>query len=262
MYGPGMLFAAQMFGIFGVPIPDELLLTIAGALVREGKLNGFWTAVAAVSGCLCGVTLSYTLGRTVGITALRRIVRVPDSAFDRAQRWFHRIGRWLLTFGYFIPGVRHCTAIAAGSAPLSYREFALFCYSGGVLWCAVFLSLGYITGPHWRRAWQHASRPGAVRVRAALRRACAGAVFQLAADAAGHHVRAASAGLKPQGTAAFRIARSDRPRSTDEAPRESRCCRPSAGSSRAPQSACGPPRGPTRSTCARARPFRCRPRGT
>jgi membrane protein DedA with SNARE-associated domain len=100
------------------------------------------------------VTLSYTLGRTVGITALRRIVRVPDSAFDRAQRWFHRIGRWLLTFGYFIPGVRHCTAIAAGSAPLSYREFALFCYSGGVLWCTVFLSLGYITGPHWRRAWQ------------------------------------------------------------------------------------------------------------
>jgi len=153
IYGPGMLFAAQMFGIFGVPIPDELLLTIAGALVREGRLNAFWTAVAAVSGCLCGVTLSYTLGRTVGITALRRIVRVPDAAFDRAQRWFHRIGRWLLTFGYFIPGVRHCTAIAAGSAPLPYREFALFCYSGGVLWCAVFLSLGYITGPHWRRAW-------------------------------------------------------------------------------------------------------------
>jgi membrane protein DedA with SNARE-associated domain len=153
-YGPGMLFAAQMFGIFGVPIPDELLLTIAGALVREGKLNAFWTALAAVSGCLCGVTLSYTLGRTVGITALRRIVRVPDSAFDRAQRWFQRIGRWLLTFGYFIPGVRHCTAIAAGSVPLPYREFALFCYSGGVMWCAVFLSFGYITGPHWRRAWQ------------------------------------------------------------------------------------------------------------
>ena len=153
-YGPGMLFAAQMFGIFGVPLPDELLLTIAGALVREGKLNPFWTAVAAVAGCLSGVTLSYTLGRTVGITALRRIVHVPQSAFDRAQRWFHRIGRWLLTFGYFIPGVRHCTAIAAGSAPLPYREFAMFCYTGGVLWCTVFLSFGYLTGPHWRRAWQ------------------------------------------------------------------------------------------------------------
>lgn len=161
MYGPGMLFVAQMFGIFGVPIPDELLLTIAGALVREGKLNAFWTGVAAVTGCLCGVTLSYTLGRTIGMAALRRIVRVPDSAFDRAQRWWHRFGRWLLTFGYFIPGVRHCTAIAAGSAPLPYREFVMFCYTGGVLWCTVFLTFGYVTGPHWRRAWDmlHAMGP-------------------------------------------------------------------------------------------------------
>jgi membrane protein DedA with SNARE-associated domain len=153
-YGPGMLFAAQMFGIFGLPIPDELLLTLAGALVREGKLNLFWTVTAAVAGCLCGVSLSYTLGRTVGMVALRRIVHVPDSAFNRAQRWFHRFGRWLLTFGYFIPGVRHCTAIAAGSTPLPYREFAAFCYTGGVLWCTVFLSFGYFAGPHWRRAWQ------------------------------------------------------------------------------------------------------------
>ena len=153
-YGPGLLFAAQMFGIFGLPIPDELLLTVAGALVHEGKLNGYWTALAAVTGCLCGVTLSYTLGRTVGIVALRRIVHVPDSAFDRAQRWFHRFGRWLLTFGYFIPGVRHCTAIAAGSAPLSYREFVLFCYTGGVLWCTTFLTFGYLAGAHWRRAWR------------------------------------------------------------------------------------------------------------
>src|SRR4029079_14099462 len=67
----------------------------------------------------------------------------------------------------------------------------------------------------------HSARHRAVRVRAALRRACAGAVFQLAADAAGHQGHAASAGLKPHGTGAMTIARSDRPRSTDEAPRGS-----------------------------------------
>jgi hypothetical protein len=35
-YGAPMLFFAQVFGIFGLPIPDELLLTLAGALVRKG----------------------------------------------------------------------------------------------------------------------------------------------------------------------------------------------------------------------------------
>ena len=33
--GVWLLFAAQMFGVFGLPIPDELLLTFAGGLVRR-----------------------------------------------------------------------------------------------------------------------------------------------------------------------------------------------------------------------------------
>src|SRR4029079_13637 len=66
------------------------------------------------------------------------------------------------------------------------------------------------------------SRPGTVRVRAAVRHACAGAVFQLAADENGEgpHATAAgrNAGLKPAPRCRVRIARSDRTRSTDEAP--------------------------------------------
>jgi len=76
-YGPGALFLAQMFGIFGLPIPDELLLTVAGALVREGRLEGVPTVLAAIAGCFCGVTLSYVLGRTVGTVALHRLLPRP-----------------------------------------------------------------------------------------------------------------------------------------------------------------------------------------
>jgi membrane protein DedA with SNARE-associated domain len=153
-YGPGVLFAAQMFGIFGLPIPDELLLTVAGALVREGRLHFAPTIFAAIAGCICGITLSYVVGRTIGLTALHRVVHVSNAAFDRAQRWFHRFGCWLLMFGYFIPGVRHCTAIAAGSTPLEYRTFAAFAYTGAVMWCCVFVLLGYYAGSRWRDVWR------------------------------------------------------------------------------------------------------------
>ena len=150
-YGAGVLFFAQMFGIFGLPIPDELLLTVAGALAREGRLGVASTIAAAIAGCVCGITLSYVLGRTVGLATLRRVVHISDAAFDRAHRWFQRSGRLLLMFGYFIPGVRHCTAIAAGSAPLEYRTFAAFAYTGAVIWCLVFITLGYYAGSQWRR---------------------------------------------------------------------------------------------------------------
>ncbi len=149
-YGTPVLFAAQMFGIFGLPIPDELLLTVAGALVKAGRLHPAATFLATVSGCMTGITLSYGLGRTAGIGALRRVPHLPPQALDRGQRWFCRYGGWLLVFGYFVPGVRHVTAIAAGSAAMTFGRFAVFAYSGAALWCTVFLVAGYVAGAEWR----------------------------------------------------------------------------------------------------------------
>src|ERR1700674_5446035 len=117
-YGPVVLFLAQMFGIFGVPIPDELLLTVAGALVRRGQLNGPATLVAAIGGCSTGITGSYVLGRTVRITTLHRVLHIRDSSLARAQRWFKRFGVCLLMFGFFLPGVPTTTAIAFPSTPI------------------------------------------------------------------------------------------------------------------------------------------------
>ena len=148
-YGAPVLFVAQVFGIFGLPIPDELLLTIAGVLVRKGQLAAGPTIFSAIAGCCVGITLSYVLGRTIGLAALRRVFHVHEPALTRAQRWFRRLGCWLLAFGYYIPGVRHVTAIAAGSTPLEYSTFALYAYSGAVVWCATFVGLGYYAGNRW-----------------------------------------------------------------------------------------------------------------
>jgi membrane protein DedA with SNARE-associated domain len=148
-YGPPLLFLAQVFGIFGLPVPDELLMTIAGALVASGRLNLSTTATAAVAGCLIGITSSYVLGRWVGLHVIRTRFQSHQHAITRAENWFRRFGGWLLMFGYFIPGVRHVTAIAAGSGSFSYRTFAAYAYPGGVLWCAVFLSTGYFAGDRW-----------------------------------------------------------------------------------------------------------------
>jgi membrane protein DedA with SNARE-associated domain len=155
-YGAPTLFFAQAFGLFGVPIPDELLLTLAGALIRKGQLNGPAAISAAVGGALCGVTLSYGLGRVVGLRVLRQRIHLNQRALDRAVRWFQRFGVWLLAFGYFVPGVRHVTAILAGSAPLEYPTFARYAYAGGVLWCSVFLGLGFYAGDEWRKVAPYA----------------------------------------------------------------------------------------------------------
>jgi membrane protein DedA with SNARE-associated domain len=178
LYGAPVLFLAQLLGIFGLPIPDELLLTVAGALIRRGTLHGSSIVVAAIGGCAAGITISYVIGRTLGICTLKAVVHVHDGTLARVQGWFRRYGCWLLAFGYFIPGVRHVTAIAAGSAPLEYGTFAAFAYPGAVLWSSVFVAVGYFAGDRWPQVFAfvrgHIVMFGAVALVAAL----AGAVVR------------------------------------------------------------------------------------
>jgi len=151
-YGAPLLFFAQMLGIFGLPIPDELLLTIAGVLVRRGTLNGISTLGCAISGSLVGITFSYLLGRSAGLRILQRMAGPHAEAVERVQAWFKRFGKWVLAFGYFVPGVRHVTAIAAGSSRLDFPSFAAYAYPGAVLWSTTFVAAGYYAGDRWERA--------------------------------------------------------------------------------------------------------------
>jgi membrane protein DedA with SNARE-associated domain len=56
-----------------------------------------------------------------------------------------------LIIGYFVPGVRHFTAIVAGTSKLEYHGFATFAYTGALLWVSTFLFLGYHFGPRWEQ---------------------------------------------------------------------------------------------------------------
>ena len=152
--GGWVLFAAQMLGIFGLPIPDELLLTLAGGLVRRGDLGGPTTVAAAVGGSIAGLTLSYSLGRRFGMGVLPHLPGMGSGTIDRAQSWFNRFGEWLLVFGCFVPGVRHVTAFAAGSAALDLRTFCAYAYPGAALWSTTFVVIGYYAGAGPR--WEHA----------------------------------------------------------------------------------------------------------
>jgi membrane protein DedA with SNARE-associated domain len=51
-YGDAALFGLLVFGIVGVPVPDETLLTLAGVFVRRGDLSFAPTYLAASLGTM------------------------------------------------------------------------------------------------------------------------------------------------------------------------------------------------------------------
>ncbi len=154
-YGYFGIFSLLVLGIVGLPIPDETLLTFAGFMIYEHRLHPIPTFLAAFLGSCCGITVSYAFGRSLGILVIRRygyIFHITQDRLDWVHDWFARVGTWGLLFGYFIPGVRHLTAIAAGASRLRPAVFGLFAYAGGSLWVLTFISIGYLVGDEWRQA--------------------------------------------------------------------------------------------------------------
>ena len=151
-YGYLGLFGLLMFGIIGLPVPEETLLTFAGVLVYRGHLELVPPLLAAFLGSACGITVSYGLGRGVGRVVTKRLgrfVHVTPEQMGRVEAWFERVGHWGLLWGYFLPGIRHLTAVAAGATRLRYVDFAVFAYTGALLWSLTFVSLGALAGRQW-----------------------------------------------------------------------------------------------------------------
>ena len=157
-YGYLAIFMLLVFGIIGLPVPDETLLAFTGYLIYRGKLSLPLAYFTALAGSGSGITISYWLGRTFGLKLIHRYgryLRIREDHILKAHRWFEHIGHWALTFGYFIPGIRHVTAYAAGMSDLEPHYFALFAYSGACLWVATFIGVGYFLGERWQTVEQN-----------------------------------------------------------------------------------------------------------
>jgi membrane protein DedA with SNARE-associated domain len=160
-YGAVGLFFALVLGILGLPVPDELLLTYTGYLAFRGHVPLWSAMVAAFAGSVCGISLSYALGRVLGSHKLERYaakIGVTEEKLAQAHAWFRRWGKWTLVLGYFVPGIRHLTALIAGASRLELHLFATFAWAGALIWSQTFIVMGYSLGNGWKQASHHIHR--------------------------------------------------------------------------------------------------------
>ena len=136
------------------PIPSEIVLSMAGYLASEGRVNLVLVWVAATLGALIGALLLYWLGRGLGeerlMRWLDRIPLVDSSDLGQADRWFERHARSAVLFGRCAPVVRSLISIPAGANHMPIGQFALFTAIGSGVWNALFVGAGYALGSRWQ----------------------------------------------------------------------------------------------------------------
>src|SRR5438045_1024674 len=91
-YGYFGIFFLLIFGIVGLPVPDEWLLVLSGYLAFKDVLGFFPTLAIAVIGSASGLTVSYMLGRRSSNFIVRKYgkwLSIDEEKLERAQHRFH-----------------------------------------------------------------------------------------------------------------------------------------------------------------------------
>ena len=154
------LSAGLVLDSFGVPIPSEVLLAVAGALAATGRFNVWVVLVLGTVAQLIGGLIGYYLGRYGGYPLLDRYgkyVFISKRDLRRTHEAFEKYGPWMTMGGRCLPVVRGLIAYPAGIARMRLGEFILYTTIGSAVWTVLFVWLGYVLGDHLEvvNGWLH-----------------------------------------------------------------------------------------------------------
>lgn len=136
------------------PIPSEVVLPFAGALVADGHFTFVGVLAASTAGSVLGAVVLYELGRRVGpqrvAAGLAKVPLVRRSDVDEAAEWFRRHGRVAVLSGRLVPGVRSVISIPAGAQRMPRGQFLLLTTLGTAGWNALLIGAGLLLGQRWQ----------------------------------------------------------------------------------------------------------------
>ena len=144
-HGLAVVFAAVLVEEIGLPLPALPWLVAAGALVAQGKMNGFLLITVALMASLVADLIWFYLGRHHGKRILGLMCRVslePDFCVSRTQGLFERYGMRGIIFAKFIPGLSTIAPPLAGSSGMGAARFAFFDGISAILHSGLFILLG------------------------------------------------------------------------------------------------------------------------
>lgn len=137
----GLLFSCGL----GVPIPEDIPLLVAGALVGSKHMSLLPAALCAWCGIIGGDCVLYYLGHHFGLNITKIPVigkHVTKARIMRAQTLFEHYGIWVVAVGRLFAGIRGAMVIAAGTIKFHFLKFLVADGLAAVVSGGLFIYLG------------------------------------------------------------------------------------------------------------------------
>lgn len=147
--------------LLGAIVPGQILLLLAGVMVKRGVLD-FGDAVAfATVGAILGDLANYGLGKRYGEAILmkygKHVFLKPDR-MERVRELLLRYTGRTLILGRFSAVTRWAAPFLSGSMGISFLKFMIYNVVGGLGWSLALVALGWFFGEGVEIASRHLGR--------------------------------------------------------------------------------------------------------
>ncbi|HKI97414.1 MAG TPA: DedA family protein [bacterium] len=154
----GLIFTLLVVAGMGLPMPEDVVLLAAGALIHRGATEMVPTAVVVASGVIVGDLVIFLLARHLGTRALERPLfrrLLPERRRQRLERLFDRWGGGIVFVARHIAGIRAPVFALAGMHGLSVFVFLLWDMAGLTISAPLVMGIGYLFSDRMSEALSH-----------------------------------------------------------------------------------------------------------
>jgi membrane protein DedA with SNARE-associated domain len=135
----------------GLPIPfapNEVLLIVAGVLIRTGALPAWMFLPVAFAVMTAGMLVGYGWSHAMGQPGLARLVRVvhAEEPHRRILARLEAAGPLGIGIARLLPGVRPWATLSCGAIGIPLRRFLLGAIPSLLVWLVAWTALGILIG--------------------------------------------------------------------------------------------------------------------
>ncbi|MDP3778945.1 MAG: DedA family protein [bacterium] len=145
----GVFFGLIYISAFGLPIPEEVVLLLAGYLAYLGFAD-FWTTIFVLSGSIVIADLSgYLLGRYAGDFLYEKILgrfEITRELVEKGKKYIDRFGEKVIVCTRPISGVRFVVPIMMGHFRMNVKKFIMYDLAATLPYTLILISLSYYLG--------------------------------------------------------------------------------------------------------------------
>lgn len=161
-----LVFAEDALFI-GFVIPGETAAVVGGVFASRGDIPLWGMILVVITAAIIGDTVGYEIGKHLGprIMAMK-VLDKRRHQLQKAEDFLARRGGLAVFLGRFTAFFRAVMPALAGLSQMPYRRFALWNFTGGIVWGALFVTLGFVAGNSYEELAHTVGRGAAVVVAA------------------------------------------------------------------------------------------------